>query len=69
MEGHQFIMFKSFAEPLILLYLSLFLKVLTYPFILDNMKINGLTTLSKYSIKCLDLFCLLIEFEMLYYQH
>ena len=51
---------------LLSLSLSLFLslKVLTYPLILGNIKTNGLLTSSKHAIKCLRLFCILINFEM-----
>ena len=34
---------------------SLYLKVLTYPLILDHINTNGIATSSKYPIKCLEL--------------
>ena len=34
---------------------SLYLKVLTYPLILDHINTNGIATSSKYQIKCLEL--------------
>ena len=43
---------------------SLTSKVLSYPLILDNIKINGLITLSNYPIEYLELVFLLINFEM-----
>ena len=39
-------------------------NLLTYPFILSNIKINGLITLSKYQIKYLQLVFVPINFEL-----
>ena len=55
-------------ETYLLLFLSLFtslaLNDLTYPLILGNIKTNDLITLSKYSIKHLELVFVLTNFEI-----
>ena len=47
-----------------LLFLS-YLKVLTYPLILDNIKTIGLKTKSKFPVEYLELFFFSIEFDQL----
>ena len=51
------------------LSLSLTLNVLKYLLILGIIKANGLTALSKYPIKYLELDFVLTNFEITNYQH
>ena len=54
----------SIWKEINLLLLSFTLNVLTYPLILGNSKTNGLTTLSKYTIKYLEFVFVSTNFEI-----
>ena len=61
---------SSIRKYIYLLFLflspSLSLNVLTYPFILGNIKTNGLITASKHPIKYLEIFFVSTNFEFCY---
>ena len=46
------------------LFPTLTLSVIRYPLILGNAKTNGLITLSKYPVKCLELVLVSTNFEI-----